>query len=91
LTQQTRQIGIMKSIGARTNDVITLYFTMVLAFGVLAILLAVPLGALGATGLSRFMSGFLNIELQSTRLTPQVFARTSIKHTLQSSGECACR
>ncbi|MGB0387803.1 MAG: FtsX-like permease family protein [Ardenticatenaceae bacterium] len=74
LTQQTRQIGIMKSIGARTNDVMKLYFTMVLAFGVLAILVAVPLGALGATGLSRFMSGMLNIELQSTRVTPEVFA-----------------
>ena len=73
LTQQTRQIGIMKSLGARTNDVMRLYFTMVLVFGLLAILVAIPLGALGATGLSRFMSGFLNINLQSTRMTPEVF------------------
>ncbi len=72
LTQQTRQIGIMKSIGARTNDVMKLYFMMILAFGVLAILVAVPLGALGARGLSLFMSGMLNIELQSTRVTPDV-------------------
>ena len=74
LTQQTRQIGIMKSIGARTNDVMRLYFMMILAFGILAILVAVPLGALGARGLSLFMSNMLNIELQSTRVTPGVLA-----------------
>jgi putative ABC transport system permease protein len=74
LTQQVRQIGIMKSMGARTKDVMAIYFSMVLAFGLLALLVAIPLGKLGADALSRFMSGFLNIDLQSTRIPPQVLA-----------------
>lgn len=74
LMQQRRQIGIMKSMGARTKDVMGIYFSMVLVFGLLALLVAIPLGALGANALSTFMSGSLNVDLQSTRIPPEVLA-----------------
>src|SRR5690606_10135654 len=51
LTQHVRQIGIMKAIGARTGQITVMYFVMVLLFGVLALLIAIPAGALGAIGL----------------------------------------
>jgi len=48
LTQQVRQMGIMKAIGARNDQIIGIYMGMVLAFGLLSLAVAVPLGALGA-------------------------------------------
>jgi putative ABC transport system permease protein len=66
LTQQTRQIGIMKAIGARTGQIMGLYFGLVTGFGLLALCIAIPLGAAGAYGLSRFIASQLNVELQGT-------------------------
>src|SRR6266542_3569292 len=46
LTQQTRQIGVMKSIGARTADIVGMYLVTVLVFGLMSLVIAVPLAAL---------------------------------------------
>ncbi|RIK56381.1 MAG: ABC transporter permease [Chloroflexi bacterium] len=72
LTQHVRQIGIMKAIGARAGQIATLYFVMVLLFGVLALLIAVPLGALGAIGLANIFAGLLNFDVGGVRIDPQV-------------------
>ena len=74
LTQQTRRIGVMKAVGAQSPQIIALYLRMVLAFGLLALLFAVPLGAIGATLFSRFIAGQLNIDLTGGRLSPAVLA-----------------
>ena len=63
LTQQTRQIGIMKSIGGQRGQLIALYLATVLAYGGLALLIAIPLGAAGAWGLTVFLADFFNVEL----------------------------
>ncbi len=63
LSQQTRQIGIMKSIGAQQHQLIALYFFMVLLYGVLALIIALPLGAIGAWGFSTYMANFFNFDL----------------------------
>jgi putative ABC transport system permease protein len=65
LSQQTRQIGIMKAVGALTPQVMQLYFGMVIAFGLLSLLCAVPGGALGAQGLAGFVAGVLNFRVTS--------------------------
>jgi len=72
LTQQTRQIGVMKAIGASAGQIARLYVGLAVAFGSLALLLAVPLSALGARALSRFLAGQLNVDLHATRLPPEV-------------------
>ncbi len=67
LTQQTRQIGIMKAIGARADQITGLYFALSAGFGVLALFVAVPLGILGAYGMTRFMSDQLNVDVVNFR------------------------
>ena len=60
VTQQIDQIGVMKAIGARTGQILRGYLLLVLAYGVLATLIAVPLGALAANGLKNFFLDFTN-------------------------------
>lgn len=72
ITQQIRQIGMMKAIGARNDQIMMLYFVMVLTFGVPALLLALPLGSLGAYGLTYFMAKQLNFDIAHFRMPPPV-------------------
>ncbi len=72
LAQQMRQIGVMKAIGARTQQIMQLYLGMVLLFGTLALLLALPLSALGATLLSRFIAGQFNVDIHGLAMPIEV-------------------
>ncbi len=72
LTQQTRQIGMMKAVGARTGQVMGMYLVTVLIFGGLALLIAIPLGVAGAYYFSRFIAGFLNFDVENFRLPLEV-------------------
>lgn len=74
LTQQLRQIGIMKALGARSSQIMGLYFALSAAFGALALLIAAPLGALGAYSLTGFIAGQLNIDLAGFRAPPEIIA-----------------
>ncbi len=57
ISQQVGQIGIMKAIGAKFDKILFIYFSTVVVYAVLALLVAVPLGALGAHGLRLAMIG----------------------------------
>ncbi|HEX5809513.1 MAG TPA: FtsX-like permease family protein [Anaerolineales bacterium] len=61
MTQQTRQIGIMKSVGGGTVQVTIMYLALVFGFGVVALLLAVPLANLAAEKIGAGMASFINI------------------------------
>jgi len=74
LTQQTRQIGVMKAIGAQSGQVTMLYLRLVAAFGLCALCIAVPLGALGANAFSSFIAAQLNFDLAGVNLSPGVLA-----------------
>ncbi|MDH3674100.1 MAG: ABC transporter permease, partial [Anaerolineae bacterium] len=63
LTQQVAQIGVMKTFGARTSHIVRMYLVMVLAFGLLALLIALPLGAITAFYISQFIAGLLNFDI----------------------------
>ena len=63
LTQQVTQIGVMKTFGARTGQIVRMYMVMVLAFGLLALLIALPLGAITAFYISQFIAGLLNFDI----------------------------
>jgi putative ABC transport system permease protein len=74
LLQQTRQIGIMKAIGAQTRQIMGLYLSMVVVFGILALLVAVPLGALGAWAFVGYLASLINFDLQGYRIPPTSLA-----------------
>ena len=63
MTQQTRQIGVMKAVGGSTRDVALLYMGLVSAYSALALLIAVPVAALTGLGLATFVTGLVNVDI----------------------------
>jgi putative ABC transport system permease protein len=61
VTQQVWQIGVMKAVGATGGRVTRLYLTTALIYGLLALFVAVPLGAIGAHLMAAWMLDFFNI------------------------------
>jgi putative ABC transport system permease protein len=74
IAQQTRQIGVMKAVGARNRQVAILYLGMVLAYAVLSLGVALPLGALGAYGLTIFTASLVNFDVTAFFAPPEVIA-----------------
>ena len=70
LGQHIRQIGIMKAIGGSASQIIAMYLALVLCFGLVALLVAVPLAALAAYATSGMLSDFLNFDLRAFRVAP---------------------
>jgi putative ABC transport system permease protein len=73
LTQQKRQIGVMKAVGGSTIQILGMYLVMVLAYGVMALLIAIPLGVQGARALSSSLAVFFNFEIHSMEVPLQTF------------------
>ena len=74
LAQQTRQIGIMKAIGARNGQIAGLYLVLVFAYAVLALMVALPLSALGAYAFAQFTAGLANFDIGNLSIPPGVIA-----------------
>ena len=72
MQQHTKQIGIMKAIGGRGTQITSMYLTMVAVFGLLSLLIAVPLGAAGARGLTEYVAYLLNFDILTTTTPPDV-------------------
>ena len=66
ITQQIPQIGVMKLIGARRRQIVTLYLATVLVYGVLAVAVALPLAGLTSRLLMRdLVAPLLNVMSES--------------------------
>jgi putative ABC transport system permease protein len=72
IVQQIKQIGIMRSIGAVRRQIVSMYLFNVFIFTVLGLLLAIPLGLVGAWWLASFASNFANFDIRSVDLPLQV-------------------
>jgi putative ABC transport system permease protein len=70
LNQHLRYIGVIKLVGGQRRQVFFMYLTLILAFGVLALLIAIPLGGQGAYGLALFIAGKLNFNILGYRIVP---------------------
>ncbi len=70
LTQQLRQIGIMKLVGARSSQILGMYLTLIIAYGLIALLIAVPLGAIAGYGLAWFTASLIGAVLESFHIVP---------------------
>lgn len=72
MSQQTRQIGVMKAIGAGTWQIFPMYLVLLMSFGAAAFLISVPLSSWMASLFLQFMAVFLNFDLSPTNLYPDV-------------------
>ncbi|HEY9525886.1 MAG TPA: FtsX-like permease family protein [Anaerolineales bacterium] len=70
MSQQIPQIGILKSLGGRISQTMSLYFQEVLLFGILALLLAIPMGMVGGYFLADGVATGMNFNLQHFSLPP---------------------
>ncbi|MBI5965895.1 MAG: FtsX-like permease family protein [Chloroflexi bacterium] len=73
LAQQIRQIGIMKAIGARTAQITTLYLVMIVALGIAAALIGVPLGIAAGRGFVSIIAQLLNLKIYSDAVPAWVY------------------
>ena len=71
INQQVPQIGVLKAIGATRSKVLLLYYTVVLFYGLGAIIISIPLGAAAAHGLRVFIVEFLGMDAGPFALSPQ--------------------
>ena len=80
ITQQVPQIGVMKLIGARRSQIMVLYLTTVLIYGLLAVLIALPLAALTARLLmTQVVEPLLNVRVRSYAIPlPMLGAQAAI-------------
>jgi putative ABC transport system permease protein len=60
MSQQTRQVAIMKATGGRTSQIFGMYLALILGFGVGALVIAIPLGNLAAKVIGGGMATWLN-------------------------------
>jgi putative ABC transport system permease protein len=74
LAQQVRQIGMMKAIGGNRRQIASLYAGLVIAYGVLAALVAIPLAAGVAWLFTNYLAGMLNIDVTGPWFPPSVLA-----------------
>jgi putative ABC transport system permease protein len=74
LTSQVRQVGIMKAVGARADQIVGMYLAAVAGYGLLALIVAVPLGVVGARAFAGFTASLLNFEIGGYNLPPRIFA-----------------
>ncbi|MFQ5408123.1 MAG: ABC transporter permease [Anaerolineales bacterium] len=70
LTQHRRQLGVMKLVGARSFQISIMYIALILAYGVIALAIAVPLGTQAGYGLASFMGNMMSIDIQGFRAIP---------------------
>jgi putative ABC transport system permease protein len=73
LAQQVRQIGIMKAVGARENQIVTIYLVMILIFGLLALVITIPLSVSGGIRAAGLLADFFNLDLGPARIPIQAF------------------
>ncbi len=68
--QQLRQIGVMKLIGARGRQVLGMYLLLILAYALIALAMAVPLGAWAGYGLAAYMVSMFNMVPRGFSIVP---------------------
>ncbi|HXA17790.1 MAG TPA: FtsX-like permease family protein [Thermoanaerobaculia bacterium] len=71
LTEQLRQVGVMKTIGASTRQIASLYLGQVAILAAAAIAIGVPLGIAAGQAYARFAASMLNATI--TRAMPALW------------------
>ncbi|SDH58486.1 ABC-type transport system, involved in lipoprotein release, permease component [Sinosporangium album] len=74
LAQQTRQIGILKTLGATTTQILGTYLLLTLAVATAALLLAAAPAILAGLALADATAGLLNLDITDTSIPTWVLA-----------------
>ncbi|NIP55173.1 MAG: FtsX-like permease family protein, partial [Phycisphaerae bacterium] len=72
LTEQRRQIGMMKAIGGTGSQITSIYLVMVTFYGLLSLLVALPVGMGLAYLFTSAVTQFLNINIINFYLPTKV-------------------
>ena len=62
VTQQTNQIGILKAIGGTSGTIVGIYLAGVFTYGLLALIVSLPLGMFLAYGMTQWFLNLFNID-----------------------------
>jgi putative ABC transport system permease protein len=73
LAKQVRQIGVLKAIGASRRQVLNIYLSMVLALGIAAGVIAIPLAVASGYAFSYFVAGKINFDILTRHLPLHVY------------------
>lgn len=74
MAKQARQIGVMKTLGANSGQIVQIYACGVLLIAVASIIFAIPLGAVLGTEYARFAAGELNLFVSSWAVPLRLYA-----------------
>lgn len=74
LARQVREIGIIKTLGGTTRQLVALYAVLVTAVGGASLVGSLPISILGTLGLTRAVATMLNLNLTSRAVPWWVFA-----------------
>jgi putative ABC transport system permease protein len=70
LAEQRRQIGVMKLVGARAHQILGMYLALILAYGVIALVIALPLAAIGGYVFAWGIASLLGAVVGGFRIVP---------------------
>ncbi|VAW31080.1 hypothetical protein MNBD_CHLOROFLEXI01-1198 [hydrothermal vent metagenome] len=74
MEQQLRQIGVMKTIGARMSQIAAIYLATVIFLGVVALIIGIPGGLAAGRAYADFAATTLNFEIGSYSVDGWVYA-----------------
>ena len=75
ITQQLQQIGVMKLIGASRLQIMGMYFLTVLVYGLIAVVIGVPLAIVTAQLLmTEIVIDLLNVQPESLAVSPMIIS-----------------
>lgn len=69
MVKQIRQIGVMKTIGANSTQIAGLYLVMIILVCAIALVIAIPLSRLAASGFYNQIAVLLNLEIRNTSIS----------------------
>ena len=70
LTQQLRQIGVMKLVGGRSIQILGMYLSLITAYSVIALIISVPLGTIAGNALAKYIAYMLGANISGEQVVP---------------------
>ena len=75
LSQHIRYIGMMKSIGGRSDQIFMMYLVLVLCFGILALIIAGPLSVFAGYSVAKGIGTYLNFDVGKFRIPANIIVQ----------------